>query len=67
MPPHPKRKHSQGRRDRRRAHDALDLESANLVACGNCGTMILPHVVCPNCGHYKGREVIEIKKKEKKS
>jgi ribosomal protein L32 len=23
MTPHPKRKHSQGRRDRRRAHDAL--------------------------------------------
>ncbi len=64
MPPHPKRKHSQGRRDRRRAHDAL--EAANLVACPNCGTMILPHVVCPNCGQYKGREVIEIKKKDKK-
>lgn len=64
MPPHPKRKLSKGRRDRRRAHDAL--ESENLVACGNCGTMIQPHIVCPVCGQYKGREVIEIKKKEKK-
>ena len=64
MPPHPKRKLSKGRRDRRRAHDALEV--ANLVACGNCGTMILPHIVCPNCGHYKGREVVEIKKEEKK-
>ena len=64
MPPHPKRKHSKGRRDRRRAHDSL--ETANLVACGNCGTMILPHVVCPSCGQYKGREVIEIKKEDKK-
>ncbi len=64
MPPHPKRKHSKGRRDRRRAHDAL--ETANLVACSNCGTMILPHVVCPNCGFYKGREVVEVKKEEKK-
>lgn len=64
MPPHPKRKISKARRDRRRAHDAL--ATANLVACSNCGTMILPHVVCPNCGFYKGREVIAIKKEEKK-
>jgi ribosomal protein L32 len=28
--------------------------------------MILPHIVCPNCGFYKGREVIAIKKAEKK-
>ena len=64
MPPQPKRKLSKGRRDRRRAHDALEV--SNLVACSNCGTMILQHIVCPNCGFYKGREVIEIKKAEKK-
>ncbi len=64
MPPQPKRRLSSGRRDRRRAHDALD--ASNLVACSNCGAMILSHTVCPNCGFYKGREVIEIKKKEKK-
>jgi large subunit ribosomal protein L32 len=64
MPPQPKRKLSKGRRDRRRAHDALEV--SNLVACTNCGTMIQPHIVCPNCGFYKGREVIEVKKDEKK-
>ncbi len=64
MPPLPKRKLSKGRRDRRRAHDALS--AANLSACPNCGSMTLPHTVCPNCGFYKGREVIEIKKEEKK-
>ncbi|PWH12518.1 MAG: 50S ribosomal protein L32 [Anaerolineae bacterium] len=62
MPPHPKRKHSKGRRDRRRAHDAL--QAQNLVACPNCGEMRLPHTVCPNCGQYKGREVIEVEKKK---
>ncbi len=56
MPPQPKRKISPGRRDRRRAHDAL--KAKNLVACPNCGEMRLPHTVCPNCGHYKGKEVI---------
>ena len=60
MPPLPKRKTSKGRRDRRRAHDAL--EHNNLVQCTNCGEMRLPHRVCPNCGHYKGREVINVER-----
>ncbi len=62
MPPHPKRKLSSGRRDRRRAHDAL--KARNLVACENCGEMRLPHTVCPNCGHYKGREVVSTEEKK---
>lgn len=63
MTPHPKRKHSKGRRNRRRAHDALT--AVNTVACSNCGTKRLPHTVCPNCGYYKGREVIQVKKEKK--
>ncbi len=54
----PKQRTSKSRRDRRRAHHAL--KAKNLVQCSNCGEMRLPHRVCPNCGHYKGREVIEI-------
>ncbi len=63
MPPQPKRKHTSGRRDRRRSHDAL--EATNLVQCKNCGEMCLPHHVCPNCGHYRDREVIEVKEEKK--
>ena len=63
MAPQPKRKVSQGRRNRRRAHDAL--KARNLTSCSNCGSMRLPHVVCANCGHYEGREVVEIKKEKK--
>ena len=59
MTPLPKRKVSKGRRDRRRAHDALT--ARNLVQCPNCGEMRLPHTVCPYCGYYKGREVISVK------
>jgi large subunit ribosomal protein L32 len=62
MPPHPKRKHSSGRRDRRRAHDALT--PVNLTQCPNCGEMRLPHTVCPSCGQYKGREIISIEQKK---
>ena len=64
MPPHPKRKHSSGRRDRRHAHDALTPQA--LVQCSNCGEMRLPHSVCPSCGHYKGREVISLEEEKKK-
>jgi large subunit ribosomal protein L32 len=63
MPPQPKRKHSSSRRDRRRSHDAL--EAQNLVQCSNCGEMRLPHHVCPNCGFYKGSEIVEVNKEKK--
>jgi large subunit ribosomal protein L32 len=65
MPPHPKRKHSKGRRDRRRTHDALT--PTELINCSNCGVPVAPHTVCPNCGYYDGRQVFEPKKKKKKS
>jgi large subunit ribosomal protein L32 len=64
MVPLPKRKLSKGRRDRRRSQDAL--QAVSLVQCSNCGEMRLPHTVCPNCGHYQGREVISVEKETKK-
>jgi large subunit ribosomal protein L32 len=60
MPPLPKRKISKGRRDRRRAHDAISPPA--LVTCTNCGEKRQPHHMCPNCGHYAGKEVVEIKR-----
>ncbi|HQV94169.1 MAG TPA: 50S ribosomal protein L32 [Anaerolineales bacterium] len=65
MPPHPKRKHSKSRRNMRRAHDAL--QPRNLTSCANCSSLRLPHTVCPNCGFYEGREVVEVKKEKKKA
>jgi large subunit ribosomal protein L32 len=64
MPPHPKRKHTKGRRNRRRSHDALTAPIT--VACSNCGEMRLSHVVCPNCGYYDGKEVVAKTEKPKK-
>jgi large subunit ribosomal protein L32 len=63
MTPHPKRKHSKGRRDRRRAADALS--AVGTVSCSNCGNKRLPHTVCPTCGYYKGREVVAPKPEKK--
>lgn len=64
MPPLPKRKLSKGRRDRRRSH--LALTPQNLTECPNCHQMHIPHRVCPNCGHYKGVEVVSVEQEKKK-
>ncbi|MGD9346000.1 MAG: 50S ribosomal protein L32 [Candidatus Aminicenantes bacterium] len=53
----PKRRHSHSRKRKRRAHDAL--ENPSLSLCSNCGSPKLPHRACPECGYYKGRQVIE--------
>lgn len=58
MGPLPKRKLSKGRRGRRRAHDAIG--APNLVKCSNCQEKMLPHRMCPNCGYYRGRQVLEV-------
>ncbi|HXN46894.1 MAG TPA: 50S ribosomal protein L32 [Bryobacteraceae bacterium] len=56
--PNPKRRHSAQRRAKRRAHDFL--KPAASSECPNCHEPKLPHRVCPHCGQYKGREVIEV-------
>jgi large subunit ribosomal protein L32 len=59
MMPNPKHRHSKARRDKRRAHDFLTAPS--LSECPNCHEPKMPHRVCPHCGHYKGKEVIDVK------
>jgi len=54
----PKRRHSKARRDRRRSHDALRRPVGSL--CLNCGETKLPHRACQHCGHYRGRDVIDM-------
>ena len=56
--PNPKRRHSKARTSKRRAHDHLKTRST--TSCPQCGAEVLPHRVCLECGHYKGREVVEV-------
>lgn len=55
----PKRKHSNARTGSRRSHDHKTL--VQLTNCPECGMAIPTHVVCPQCGNYMGRKVVEIK------
>jgi large subunit ribosomal protein L32 len=55
--PHPKRKISKTRRDKRRTHDKALIPT--IIICSNCGAPVHYHRVCPECGYYKGKLAIE--------
>ncbi|MDY6820801.1 MAG: 50S ribosomal protein L32 [Deferribacterota bacterium] len=53
----PKKRTTKSRRNNRRSHHRIT--GATYAKCSNCGELIIPYRICPNCGHYKGREYIE--------
>ena len=50
--PNPKRRHSKTRTAKRRTHDAL--KPIGTSECPQCHELKLPHIVCKNCGYYRG-------------
>lgn len=62
--PNPKKKHTQSRRDMRRAAN-WRVEALNSSKCPQCGAPRLPHKVCGSCGFYNGELVIPRKEKKK--
>ena len=63
MGPLPKRKYAKARQGERRAH--LGIEAPAIMTCPQCGTAMQPHHACASCGYYNGKQVIEIKIKQK--
>ena len=55
----PKRKYAKARQGKRRSHLAQNVPA--LDNCPQCHSPKLAHHVCPTCGNYAGREVLEIK------
>ena len=59
----PKKRHSSTRSGNRRSH--LAVKSISLNKCNQCKSPIIPHRVCPNCGYYKGNDVLELERKSR--
>ncbi|MDS1029905.1 50S ribosomal protein L32 [Bacillota bacterium LX-D] len=54
----PKRRHSKARKNMRRSIWA-QMEAPGLTVCPQCHEFKQPHRVCPSCGYYKNRTVVE--------
>ena len=53
----PARRTSKAKKAKRRTH--YKLTGAGLSACPNCGELRKSHRVCPSCGQYDGKTVVE--------
>lgn len=57
----PKKRTTSGKRNMRRSHHGV--VRIQLSNCPRCSKPVPRHTACPNCGTYKGREVIDVLKK----
>ncbi len=57
--PHPKHRISKARRNKRRTHHKAEVPT--LGSCSNCGSTVMYHHVCEECGYYRGKLAIEKK------
>jgi large subunit ribosomal protein L32 len=57
----PKKRLSNRRQGNRRQHHKIKIPQ--LKICPQCRQARLSHHACPNCGTYKGRQVLQIKDK----
>jgi large subunit ribosomal protein L32 len=53
----PKKRVSHSRQGNRRAHHKVKIPQ--LTVCKQCGHLRQSHHVCPNCGTYRGRQVLQ--------
>jgi large subunit ribosomal protein L32 len=54
----PKRRHSNARTGSRRAHDAK--KPRQIMYCPQCSSAVPSHTICPKCGYYMGRKVVDV-------
>ena len=61
----PKQRISRHRQGNRRRHHFI--APLSLVECRHCREMKRSHHVCPSCGMYNGRQVIEITERTRRA
>ena len=57
-------RHTRSHTGNRRSHHALVAKTFG--TCSNCQKPKETHVVCTNCGFYRGRKVVDVVKKVEK-
>ena len=62
--PLPKRKTSHARTSQRRANN-WKLNVPNVGLCPRCHAARLPHHVCPSCGFYGNRMVVDMRARQR--
>ena len=60
----PKRRSSKQRRNKRKSAN-WKIAAPMLCECSQCHEKKLAHRICPNCGYYNGRQVINTEKSDK--
>ena len=60
----PKGKVSKARRNSRKAN--WKISTPSMVECPHCHELKASHRVCPKCGYYDGKQVVDVSAKEKK-
>ena len=60
----PKKRRSKSKKRIKKAN--FKVEAPNLSPCPSCNALITSHTACPECGKYKGKQVIVFKEKTKK-
>ena len=64
----PRHKHTRASVGQRRMHQFI--RPTALTTCQKCGKPVQPHIICKNCGYYKGKEFLNVmaklSKKEQK-
>ena len=38
----------------------MSLKTPSYTECPQCHEMVRPHHICAHCGHYKGKEIMEV-------
>jgi len=54
----PKRKTGRAKTNSRRSSHVLEAPAKSV--CPQCNEPKLPHRVCPTCGYYNGKEILEV-------